>query len=163
MMIERGGAPAGSRSSATSTIRRAGADDIAAIQAIEASSFSDPWAPASFASLLDDPMVYVSVSDVRGVVAGFAVLVVAADEADIMNIAVRTGARRCGIGSDLLDDVIREARVRGARTLYLDVREANVAARGMYASRGFAEAGRRRRYYTAPVEDALSLRLVLEE
>jgi [ribosomal protein S18]-alanine N-acetyltransferase len=42
--------------------------------------------------------------------------------------------------------------------MYLEVRESNTRARALYASRGFEEVGRRRRYYRAPVEDALILR-----
>ena len=46
----------------------------------------------------------------------------------------------------------------GARTVYLEVRESNAAARALYESRGFEAVGRRRGYYRHPVEDALVLR-----
>jgi len=48
------------------------------------------------------------------------------------------------------------------RTAFLEVRESNDAARGLYGSRGFSEIGRRRGYYRRPVEDALVMRRVLE-
>ena len=142
-------------------IRRAAADDLVAVREIEAASFSDPWAPSAFAALIHEPVVYFSVAERDGRLAGFAVLTVAADEAEILNLAVPASMRRGGVGAQLLDDMIRDGRARGARTMYLDVRASNVAARALYASRGFAEAGRRRRYYSSPVEDALSLRLML--
>ena len=141
--------------------RRAAAADVPAMHVIEAASFSDPWSRASFASLVLEPLVYVSVAEAEGAVCGYAVLLVAADEAEILNIAVVASARRRGIGARLLDDAILEGRARGARTMYLDVRDSNVAARALYESRGFVEAGRRRKYYTSPVEDAVSLRLAL--
>ena len=50
------------------------------------------------------------------------------------------------------------AAERGAQQVYLDVRESNWPARRLYASRGFVEIGRRRRYYRRPAEDALVLR-----
>ena len=46
----------------------------------------------------------------------------------------------------------------GVRSLYLEVRESNVAARALYDSEGFAAVGRRRGYYRNPLEDALLLR-----
>ena len=142
-------------------LRPATLADLAAVHAIERSSFSDPWRESSFASLLGEPLVYFPVAEIDGGVAGFAVLVVVADEAEVTNIAVHAGGRRGGIGAVLLDRLTDEARQRGARAMYLDVRESNAAARALYASRGFGEVGRRRRYYSAPVEDALSLRLGL--
>lgn len=142
-------------------VRPATLADVAAVHAIERSSFSDPWRESAFASLVVEPLVYFPVAEVDGDVCGFAILVVVADEAEVTNLAVRAGARRSGIGAVLLDGLIGDARHRGARAMYLDVRESNAAARALYASRGFDEVGRRRRYYSAPVEDALSLRLGL--
>ena len=141
--------------------RLATAGDVAAVHAIESSSFGTPWRRAAFEALVVEPLVYFPVAEVDGTVAGFAVLMVAADEAEVTNIAVRSASRRAGVGAALLDEVIGEARRRGARTIYLDVRESNAAARALYASRAFETVGRRRRYYSSPVEDALSLRLVV--
>ncbi|MBI2795096.1 MAG: ribosomal protein S18-alanine N-acetyltransferase [Gemmatimonadetes bacterium] len=142
-------------------VRGATPADVGAVHAIEVASFGDPWPRNAFVALVGEPRVYFPVAELAGAVAGYAMLVVAADEGEITNIAVAPAARRDGIGAILLDRLIDEAARRGARTLYLDVRESNAGARALYASRGFAEAGRRRRYYSAPVEDALSLRLAL--
>ena len=50
---------------------------------------------------------------------------------------------------------------RGVRVVYLEVRESNVAARGLYDGLGFRELGRRSRYYRRPVEDAILLRAAI--
>ena len=55
------------------------------------------------------------------------------------------------------------ARAAGCRAVLLEVRASNDAARALYTRHGFTTAGRRRRYYTAPVEDALVMRLPLDE
>lgn len=141
--------------------RPAAVEDLDAVHAIERASFSDPWSRASFARLLADPRTFFAVTaDARGVVTGYAIAFFVVDEAELANLAAAPEARRRGIGGLLLDAVIREAVRRGTRQLFLEVRESNVAARALYASRGFAEVARRRGYYRRPAEDALVLRLV---
>jgi ribosomal-protein-alanine N-acetyltransferase len=83
------------------------------------------------------------------------------DEGEIANLAVAPEARSHGVGTLLLGTAIAMARRREVGTIYLEVRDSNAAARALYASHGFQEIGRRRRYYRRPVEDALVLRLVL--
>ena len=63
----------------------------------------------------------------------------------------------------MLGELIGLARAAGCRAVLLEVRVSNDAARALYARHGFTTAGRRRRYYTAPVEDALVMRLPLDE
>jgi ribosomal-protein-alanine N-acetyltransferase len=80
------------------------------------------------------------------------------DESEIANLAVTDDARRAGVGARLLDHALEAAQQRGCRVVFLEVRESNAAARGLYASRGFEVAGRRSKYYRKPIEDALVLR-----
>ncbi len=86
---------------------------------------------------------------------------VAADEADILTIAVAPGARRQGLGRALLLAAMVEAARRGATTMFLEVGVANHAAHALYVSAGFTEVGRRRGYY-ADGGDALILRAPLK-
>jgi len=58
----------------------------------------------------------------------------------------------------LLERAIAELREAAVRTIYLEVRESNLAARTLYEANGFESVGRRRGYYRSPVEDALVLR-----
>ncbi len=81
-----------------------------------------------------------------GSAAGFALSRGAADEEELLLIAVRPGWRGRGIGAALLGRFIEEAGRRGAHRLFLEMREGNVAE-GLYRGRGFREVGRRRNYY----------------
>lgn len=72
---------------------------------------------------------------------------VAADEAEILTLAVDPSVRRQGIGRDLLQRAMRTAGSRGAGRMFLEVSESNFPALALYAASGFAEVGRRRSYY----------------
>ena len=144
-------------------LRPATAADLDAVVMIERVSFSDPpWSRRSFASLLDDPRVRFSVACLPGgvgpAVVGYVVIWLVADEAELANLAVAPDRRRQGIGQYLLDAAMAEAVAGGAASLYLEVRESNVAARALYGGRGFVSVGRRPSYYRNPAEDALLLR-----
>jgi ribosomal-protein-alanine N-acetyltransferase len=79
----------------------------------------------------------------------------AADEGEILTIAVDPGHRRQGLGHRLLEAATAQMAAAGVRTVWLEVRTSNVAARMMYLGSGF---GVRRGYYRRPTEDALILR-----
>lgn len=113
------------------------------------------WDEAAFARLLGLPGVFAFAGE-----GGFVLARSAADEAEILMLAVLAKARRRGLGRQLLRSAAAEARRRGARRLFLEVAEANLPAVGLYRAEGFAEAGRRRRYY-ADGADALVLALNL--
>lgn len=140
-------------------LRAARASDIDAIVAIEQASFGDPWNRNAFADLLDEPRVCFLLAERGGVVCGYVVAWFVLDEGEIGNLAVSESSRRQGIGALLLDGAIRAAAAADIESLYLEVRDSNMSARALYASRGFAEIGRRRDYYRRPREDALVLRL----
>jgi ribosomal-protein-alanine N-acetyltransferase len=97
-------------------------------------------------------------TDTVATVVGYVVAWLVADEAEVANLAVAPEWRGRGVGAALLDAALNEARNGGAHVAHLEVRDSNVAARALYGSRGFMPVGRRRRYYQAPVEDAVLLR-----
>lgn len=135
------------------------ADDVPAMASIEALAFSDPWPASSFHELLAHPFSRMATAvDPSGAVVGYCIMLRAADEAEIANIATAPGMRRRGVGAQLLDEAIAAGEAAGVIAMFLEVRESNVAARALYASRGFSAVGRRRGYYSRPVEDALVLR-----
>ena len=139
-------------------IRRATRGDVQRVAEIERASFSDPWTPGAFRSAAEEENLLFLVAEHEGVVVGYSVSWCVVDQAELANLAVASEARGIGIGGRLLDAAVDAAREAGCESMHLEVRESNAAARALYASRGFEEVGRRRRYYRAPVEDALVLR-----
>ena len=91
--------------------------------------------------------------------AGFVIARVMDREWEIENIAVAGPARRRGLGTRLLGELLDRARGRGADAVFLEVRESNRAARALYEKWAFLESGRRPRYYKDPEEDAILYRL----
>lgn len=92
-----------------------------------------------------------------GDLSGFVLVRLVEDEMEILNLAVLPAARRRGFASRLLKEAIGRGRNSGAHRAYLEVRESNVAGRRFYSSHGFTEMGRRKAYYSQPVEDAIIL------
>lgn len=114
-----------------------------------------PWAADEMASVLANPFCFV-VTEIHGFLIGRVV----AGEAELLTVAVDPLARRQGTGARLVAGFIAKSQERGANRVFLEVAEANIAARALYASHGFADAGRRRGYYKLPdgtLEDALVL------
>jgi ribosomal-protein-alanine N-acetyltransferase len=91
-------------------------------------------------------------------VVGFIVGQELEDEWEIENIAVTGSARRRGLGSRLVGELLDLVRSRGGKSVLLEVRESNRAARSLYEKWGFLEVGRRKMYYQNPPEDALVLK-----
>jgi ribosomal-protein-alanine N-acetyltransferase len=145
-------------------LRHAALGDVERVAELELTCFtSDPWPRKSFESFIDRAGVTFIVAEdsarEKGIV-GYAVLIRVADEAELLNLAVAGDSRRGGIGSSLLQGLLEAASRDGVTTVYLEVRESNAAARGLYAAHGFVEVGRRRGYYQRPTEDALILQRV---
>lgn len=90
-------------------------------------------------------------------VAGFLVARRLSTELEILNFAVESDWRRCGIGAELLTAALQWAQTFQATQAILEVRASNLAALRFYERHKFEVVGRRPRYYTAPVEDALLL------
>ena len=87
--------------------------------------------------------------------AGYIVGRLIADELHINNVAVREAYRRTGIARALLSRVLGEAKAYRAANAFLEVRAGNEAAQALYERCGFTIVGRRRNYYSNPLEDAL--------
>lgn len=134
------------------------AEDLDAITRIERRTFPTPWPRSQFASLLAmrEGLGWISALP-GGPVVGYAIGWVAADEAELADLAVVEARRGEGIGTELVRAFGTEAGVRGARRLYLEVRVSNTAALRFYRRLGFERVGRRPAYYREPREDALVL------
>jgi ribosomal-protein-alanine N-acetyltransferase len=130
--------------------------EAAQLATLHATAFDAPWGAAEFAQLMEGPGVFaVAEAD------GFILIRVVADEAEILTLAVRPEARGAGLGGRLVGQGAVRAVQAGARRLFLEVAEDNVAARALYARAGFAQIGRRKGYYEGGRTDALVLGLDL--
>ena len=136
---------------------------LPAILEIENEAFTCPWSEKSFGEAFESPniTVYAAVDD-DGCVAGFSCLMWYGEEGEILNIAVRTAARKNGIGQRLMDAMLTEGSANGVRSFYLEVRESNAAARHLYDKNGFEALGIRKRYYIKPVENAVVMRKTID-
>jgi ribosomal-protein-alanine N-acetyltransferase len=139
-------------------IARAGPAHCFVLAAIHAAAFpgGEAWGVAMLAAQLGQPGVFGLLDEAGGMI----LVRVAADEAEILTLAVAPEARRAGLGRALLDAACAAARQGGATRLFLEVAATNAAARGLYGAAGFRQIGLRRRYY-ADGTDALMMSLAL--
>lgn len=93
---------------------------------------------------------------------GFIITRLVAGELHINNVAVRPEFRRQHVAMRLLEAALSQGSVYGALLAFLEVREGNVTAQGLYRRCGFEVVGRRKGYYRQPPEDALLMSLLLE-
>jgi ribosomal-protein-alanine N-acetyltransferase len=137
-------------------------EELDQIVAIERASYTHPWTEASLRSALGEAAgTRVAVLRSRREPWAYCVSQRAADEVQVLNLAVHPEHRRQGLGRLLLAIVLQSARRQGARTAWLEVRQSNAPALALYGSAGFEQRGVRRGYYESPREDALLLGLPL--
>ena len=139
------------------SIQRVGPSYAAVLAAIHGAAFPQAaWGAGAIQVQLEMHGV-IGLLDGRG---GLILLRITADEAEILTIGVMPNVRRQGIALALLEEAMGRASALGVHTLFLEVGVHNRAARTLYERAGFAEVGRRRRYY-ANGEDALILRVTI--
>jgi ribosomal-protein-alanine N-acetyltransferase len=95
----------------------------------------------------------------EGQVQGWVIARAVGVEWEIENIAIAGLARRQGLGTRLLGELLDLARTSSAESVFLEVRESNRAARALYEKCSFTETGRRKKYYQDPEEDAVLYRI----
>jgi len=110
-----------------------------------------------FAKELARSYAVLLVSREAGETCGFLLAWRAADELHLTDLGVTARARRRGVGRALVQALCREP----ARVVFLEVRERNLPALGLYRSLGFTELDRRARYYPDTGEDAVVMQLIL--
>ncbi len=141
--------------------------DVAAVARIEAGAHVAPWTPGNFSDALAAGYGAL-VGEVNGSIVAYGVLMLAPGEAQLLNLTVVDTLRRRGIGRQLLRRFLVDAAVLGADQCFLEVRESNIGAIGLYAAEGFVPVARRAGYYPATRtgatrEDALVLRRALRD
>jgi ribosomal-protein-alanine N-acetyltransferase len=131
--------------------------DFAALSEVHGASFFESWSAESLRSSLS---AAGSFAFVEGNLDAFILARTAADEAEILTLAVRPGKRRLGLGRALVVAAAEHACVASAVRIFLEVGKTNDAARALYEGLGFSCVGERRGYYGERgerPEDALTM------
>ena len=131
-------------------IEQATLRDAARLAQLHGASFHRGWGEAEFEQMLAERNTLVHRLRQRRKTIGFAVSRMAADEAEILSIAVDAGHRGRGLSRNLLLTHLGHLAGRGVRTIFLEVEENNRPARRLYEWAGFGVIGRRERYYQQP-------------
>lgn len=131
-------------------------EQFAQINAIEQECFHGSWTAETLLSELNSPLNYLVTEERGGVIAGFALGRVAADEAELFQIATLPEFRRQGIAGRLLDRLHAGMRERGAACCFLEVRSRNAGAIALYEKSGYERIALRKNYY--PDDDAVIYR-----
>jgi ribosomal-protein-alanine N-acetyltransferase len=154
-------------------IRPMKAEDVDRVLAIAAGLKDAPqWSRAVYEGIVDPVdgaagslprFALVACNSESGLVAGFAVASLVPPEGELETVGVASEFQRQGIGRRLVNEIGKNLRLRGVTKVLLEVRDSNLAARGLYRSLGFIEMNRRASYYIDPIEDAVLMRLDVED
>lgn len=129
-------------------LRRWQISDLSRIAELEKECFPcEPWSFQMLASSFSSDSFYGIVAE-DGEIVGYGGMTVAADSADIENIAVTTYFRNSGIATSVLNELMRVAKEKGVKKMFLEVRVSNVAAMKLYLKNGFRGVYARTRYYS---------------
>ncbi len=139
------------QSASLPVIRRIGADRAADCAALHALSFAHPWTAAELDQLLGarETLADGALDGKDQRLFGFILSRLAADEAEILTIAVDPAHRKMGIGAKLLAAQLAKLAAARVKVLFLEVDQNNIAARALYARFGFRQVGERKAYYRA--------------
>lgn len=130
-------------------------EDVHEIAELDKRCFAIPWSEQSFCDETENSLAIYFVAKKDGKCVGYAGFWNVSGEGDITNVAVLPEYRRLGVGSSLIEAVIKRAVELKLTLLTLEVRKSNIAAQDLYLKYGFEVIGERKRYYSDNGEDAL--------
>jgi [ribosomal protein S18]-alanine N-acetyltransferase len=139
-------------------------DDLEDVLVIENSIYPHPWTRGNFLDSLYSGYQTWTVREPAGPLAGYFLVMLAVDEAHLLNISVRRDLHGQGLGRLQLDKVVSLARTHGMTSVLLEVRPSNERALAVYERYGFLRIGTRKGYYPAANgtrEDAIVMRFHL--
>ena len=136
-------------------IREMKEEDLRAVSELEAENFSHPWRYEDFKEAASKPHYLYRVAETDGEIAAVAGLIISFDDAELVNVSVKSDHRRRGIAVTLLTELFRAGRERGVKDFLLEVRSSNEAAIALYEKLGFVREGISPGFYRDPKEDAL--------
>jgi len=138
-------------------------DATAASAILRESKDAAPWPESALRpDSFDSSTTFAFFSEIDGAATGFAIGRRAADEGEILNLAVSASSRRQGQGQALVNQLFERFRDYSVLKVFLEVRESNSGAIAFYEKLGFRLSGRRPSYYRDPVETALLYSKLLE-
>lgn len=154
----------------TATLRLADGRDIAPVMAVMTAAFDprygEAWSAPQVLGSFATGIAWARLAEADGEPVGFTLCRRVGPEAELLLIGVPPEWRGKGYGTELLLAARHDAQLRGADSLFLEVREDNNSALGLYRRGGFVAIGRRRDYYRGPGDtkfDAITLRCDLIE
>jgi ribosomal-protein-alanine N-acetyltransferase len=131
----------------------------AAVAAVEGQCFGVSWSVQEVERLLSNPAVGAWIVRQSRLDVAMICFQMTEDEAEIYRIGVLPGRRGKGFGRRLMVEYLSEAKRRGCKRVFLEVREGNIPAVELYRSLGFQVSARRKNYYAGPPEDGLVMEL----
>jgi [ribosomal protein S18]-alanine N-acetyltransferase len=142
------------------TIEAMKESDLEKVLAIEKKSFADPWSRKLFRETLSFPhsVSFVMHGPDRALL-GYINFYVIAQEGHMLNLAIHPAWRKKGFATRLLTHSLDYLKQQNAMHFFLEVREGNLDAIGLYRKFGFEIIGKRKRYYAETNEDALVMHL----
>lgn len=133
-----------------------------AVLAVELKAYEYPWTRGNFIDSLAAGHPAQVLVDANRDLLGYFVAMAAPEEMHLLNLTVAPAAQGHGHARHMLHELVEQCRRRGARQLWLEVRNSNARARAIYLHYGFDEVGVRKRYYPAAQgrrEDAVVMSL----
>ena len=134
--------------------------DLGDIKDCLLTDFDDFWSYNILKQELENGKSKYFVAKQENEIVGFAGILLIIDQVNIMNIVVKKDKRNFGIGSLLLEEIIRYSKIHNATSITLEVNEKNIPAIKLYKKYGFKQVGLRRKYYNNE-DNAILMDLVL--
>lgn len=129
-------------------VEAATAEAAPALADLHGQAFDAPWSAADIAALLGSPGVFALRARLGAAPAGFILCRIAADEAEVLTLAVAPALRRRGVAGALLDAAMAAALTVDVASVFLEVATDNPGAEALYRKRGFQQVGLRPRYFS---------------
>ncbi|MBO0461283.1 ribosomal protein S18-alanine N-acetyltransferase [Enterococcus sp. DIV1298c] len=121
----------------------------------DAFSTGSPWTKEQFLTDIQQPQTNYLVVREENKIIGFLGYTRVLDEVEVTNLAVLTTEQQKGIARRLLQEMLQREKANQAYSVFLEVRQSNVAAQHLYESEKFRQVGKRKAYYHEPDEDAV--------
>lgn len=137
-------------------------EDIEKLLDIEKESFLDPWNYKAFENQIKEEKTGIITSKVKDKIVSYVCYYFIIDTVHIVKVAVAEEYRKKGIGSSIIQSLIKKLSLSGAKEFVLEVRSSNLAGRRLYESLGFQILGERKNYYSDG-ESGIMMSLLLSD